>query len=69
MYNSNWYLVIGRQDFKVIKDHLVTFSPSMTLDTVSIHIFFDGDFEKDEHFNATLSAKILNLELNQEWIK
>ena len=41
----------------------------MTLATVSTHIFSDGHFEKDEQFNVTLSARILNLELNPESIE
>ena len=41
----------------------------MTLDSYSIHILPDGHFEKDEHFNVTLSARILKLELNSELVE
>ena len=68
-YNFTLYVIIGGQDFNVIKDYLLTFGPSMTLDSHSIHILPDGHYEKDEHFNVTLSARILSLDLNSESIE
>ena len=62
-------IIIGGQDFDVIKDYLLTFGPSVTVYTVSIHIFSDGYFEKDEQFNIALSARILSLDLNSESIE
>ena len=41
----------------------------MTLISLFIPIISDGHFEKDEHFNVTLSARILSLDLNSESIE
>ena len=54
----------GGEDFDMITDHQLTFSPGVTFLPVPINITSDGDFEETENFLIILSVRDFALQLN-----
>ena len=57
-------LIIGGEDFDIITDYQLTFSPSMSSHTIPLNISSDGNFEETESFLIILSASDFRLQLN-----
>jgi hypothetical protein len=57
-------LYVGGEDFDVIMNRQLTFSPGVTSLPVPINITSDGDLEETENFSVILSVRDFALQLN-----